>query len=327
MAHSLIKPYSLLLYVLAVIVFFFFGILLAGLVDAGKGQMLAGGAIVLGYGLIGALIGFCISLILAYKFKRKTIISFNVVFFVLIISFWTYFFLKYKTRQSEKLKSETEQVIKQKPATTATRDNETAMLNLQRKKVDYEQTKELGLGMFKPNINESIVLYFYEDPNFSKALNEHSPTDSITFKKLEFGGIDISTAPPWLAPDHLKLDYDILYFRALSITDEFIEVVVNNFNGQTKYINRFSGKILYWQEFLLSVNSIELLNPEMQFIYIKPIEHSETLKSSYSFLRPLKVTRDWMLVDLIDDDYNSIGKGWIKWVKNGKLLIKYYLLS
>ena len=34
-----------------------------------------------------------------------------------------------------------------------------------------------------------------------------------------------------------------------------------------------------------------------------------------------------MEVELIDEDYNFLAKGWIKWQENGKLLITYYLLS
>ena len=130
MAHSMVKFYSLLMYFLAIVTCFFIGIGYAGLVDAGKDQMLAGGAIVLGYGVIGAIIGFCISLIIAYKSNRKTIITINVVLALMIVAFWAYFFIKFKNRKNEKIKEETERPIKTKPSTTVTSDNDTALLIL-----------------------------------------------------------------------------------------------------------------------------------------------------------------------------------------------------
>ncbi|MDX1317257.1 MAG: hypothetical protein R3262_06895, partial [Xanthomarina gelatinilytica] len=67
MAHQAVKPYSFLMYFLAIIAFFFLGIVYANITEAGKGQMLAGGAIVFGYGVIGAFIGLCLSIFTAIK--------------------------------------------------------------------------------------------------------------------------------------------------------------------------------------------------------------------------------------------------------------------
>jgi hypothetical protein len=58
MAHKMIKPFSLLYYILAFFTEFFVGVVIAGLLEAGKGQMLAAGTVVIGYGFMGAGIGF-----------------------------------------------------------------------------------------------------------------------------------------------------------------------------------------------------------------------------------------------------------------------------
>ena len=327
MAHSMLKPYSLLMYFLAVLVFFFIGVTYAGLIDAGKNQMLAGAAIVLGYGVMVSISGLIIALFVAYKSSRKTIFRINLILTLLIVLFVGYFTVKYNERQSQKLKEETEQPEKPKPSTTVTSDNNTAHLSSQTMKFETQYEYNIGLGMFAPKLFNTDVFYFYDKPNLDKAIIEHSPTDSITFKKLENGGYDITTAPPWLVPEHLKLDYDILYFRMQSISQDFIEVTVNSITGQTKYVDRNSGKILYWPEFLLKINSVEFLNPHKQKIHIKPQESSSIINSTYSFMKPLQISRAWMYVELVDDDYNSVGKGWIKWMENEKLLIKYSLLS
>ena len=44
-------------------------------------------------------------------------------------------------------------------------------------------------------------------------------------------------------------------------------------------------------------------------------------------MRPLKIENEWMYVELIDDDFNALGNGWIRWTKEGKMLISYNLLS
>jgi hypothetical protein len=99
MAHQAVKPYSFLMYFLAIIAFFFLGLVYAGITDAGKGQMLAGGAIVLGYGVIGMLIGLVFSLIAAFKVKRIIIIRLNVVFILIIAASIIFIKINYQKRQ------------------------------------------------------------------------------------------------------------------------------------------------------------------------------------------------------------------------------------
>ena len=53
--------------------------------------MLAAGAIVLGYGVIGSFIGLCGALIVANKANKKTIYTLNIVLAVFIVLFWLYF--------------------------------------------------------------------------------------------------------------------------------------------------------------------------------------------------------------------------------------------
>lgn len=185
----------------------------------------------------------------------------------------------------------------------------------------------LGLGFFKPNFTKNIVLYFYGNPNWEKSVQEHTPVDSVTFEKTEYGSFNISYAPPWLVPDHLKMDYDILYFRIQSISRDFIEITVNIMDQRRIYVNRFDGEILYWPEFLLNVNSVEFIDGNDQVIRIKPLDYSGEVNVKYAFMQPLIIKDDWMMVRLVNDDYKTVGKGWIQWRKEGYLLISYSLLS
>ncbi|MFD1163235.1 hypothetical protein [Hwangdonia seohaensis] len=327
MAHQLFKPFSFLMYFLALIAFFFLGLIYAGITEAGKGQMLAGGAIVFGYGVIGAFIGLCLALVLAYNLKRHFIIKINVLLALIIATSFAYFTIKYQKRQKEKEQQKMEQQKTKRP--TAPVENKTAktIAMVAKNNSAIKPKSHMGLGMFTPNFHENKTLYFYGNLTQGKSVQEHTPIDSITFKQLEYGGFDIATAPPWLVPDHLKLDYDMLYFKVQSISHDFIEVTVNTTNNQTGFVDRYAGKLMYWPEFLLGINSVEFPNPEIHNIFTRPFEEAGTINTPYSFMRPLKIKDEWMYVALLDYNFNMKGHGWIRWKKDGKMLIIYSLLS
>jgi len=96
---KLFKPASLLFNLLTLLTFFFVGISFAKLIEAGKGQMLAAGATVLGYGVLFATITFIISFFMTYRLKHKLIVKLNIVFAILLIAFIGYFAYQYQLRQ------------------------------------------------------------------------------------------------------------------------------------------------------------------------------------------------------------------------------------
>lgn len=81
-----IKPAYLLFYVLALVSFFVWGLLYADWIGAGENQGLAGGAIILGYGVISAFLGLAISFFVAYRLKHRFIIKINIVLLVLLLT-------------------------------------------------------------------------------------------------------------------------------------------------------------------------------------------------------------------------------------------------
>jgi hypothetical protein len=319
------------MYFLALIAFFFLGLIYAGITEAGKGQMLAGGAIVFGYGIIGAFIGLCLSLFLAYKLKRSLILKINGLLALIIIASFGYFTIKYQKRQREKFEQEfrkSEQPKTQEAPSTAegaVQAKEIAMLTDLEVRIQSET--KMGLGMFTPNFYDNKTLYFYSNLTSGKSVQEHMPIDSITFKQTEYGTYAIATAPPWLVPDHLKLDYGMLFFRVKTIGHDFIEVIVDTINSQTAYVDKYAGKLLYWPEFLMGIHSVEFHDPSRHEIYLKPLDYATTVNTSYSFMRPVEIRNEWMYVALQNEDFKEVARGWIRWHKNGKLLISYSLLS
>lgn len=331
MAYQAVKPYSFLMYFLAIIAFFFLGLVYAGITEAGKGQMLAGGAIVFGYGVIGAFMGLCLSIFTAIKANRQVIIKINGLLTLIIVASFTYFYFNYQKRQREKLENEPpkrEQPTTLKPTAPAANAQQIEPLAmLTNTEVETQTETIMGLGMFTPNFYENKTLYFYGNLTLEKSVQEHMPIDSITFKQREYGGFDIATAPPWLVPDHFKLDYDMLYFKVKSISRDFIEVVVNATNNQTSFVDAYAGKMQYWPEFLLGIHSVEFPEPSKHKIYVKPLDYAGTVTTTYSFIRPIKIQNEWMYVELQDYGFKEVAKGWIRWQKDGKLLINYNLLS
>ncbi len=330
MAHKMLKGYSFLFYFLMLVFSFFVGLSYAGLVGAGKNQGLAGGAIVLGYGVVGIFVGLLVALLVAYKFEREVVFKINIALAISIVGFWAYFHVKYLEKQKakalEKQKIEQPKTPKNEEQTKPISSEAEPMAKLYR--TDFQSNEsDLGLGMFTPNFSENNVLYFYGSPNLEKSLMEHSPTDSITFKKSEYGGYKIITAPPWLMPDHLKLDYGLLYFKVQSVTQELVEVVVNTLSNKTVYVDKHQGRILYWPEFFLTVHSVEFLDSNAFSVHLKPMDHASKINITHSFMKPLRISGEWMFVALVNDNFDAVGKGWVRWLKNGKFLIRYSLLS
>lgn len=308
---KIFKSSALLLYLLAIILFFFLGASYAGIADAGKGQGLAGGAIVFWYGLNFSFFAFVASLIIAYKASQKFIVHLNkilalLLLFVLVIIMYLFI---------SKKKAEADPVINFVGVEHSNLKN------------DVIADSTIGLGFFTPNFLHASVFYFYGNPNATKTVSDHSPIDSIVFNRSEQGDIQISYAPPWLQPEHLKLDYDILLFKIESLTKEFAEVIVNRSTAKTAYVSIESGKVKLWAEFLLDAHSVEFLSEIEQPVFVKPLDYASEVNIKYEIMQPQLIKDSWMQVELLDNDYKDLGKGWIRWRKGEKLLIKYNLLS
>lgn len=102
MAHKMITPRSLLLYLVALVAFFFLGVTYAGITEAGKNQGLAAGAIVIGYGVIAALLGLVAALYAAYIASPKRVKWLTLICILIIGICYAYFHFQYMQRQKAK---------------------------------------------------------------------------------------------------------------------------------------------------------------------------------------------------------------------------------
>ena len=182
-----------------------------------------------------------------------------------------------------------------------------------------------SLGIASPNFYEFPTLYFY-NPNLEKAVDEHTPIDSLVFARTE-QGFEISYAPPWYFPEYMKLDYGILLHKVITVGKDWVELEVNRSTQQTAWVDATRVSMSYWPEFLLNTNSIESIDPTANPVRTKALDHAAEVSTSYTLLRPVMVKGEWMKVDLLDDSYEKVADGWIRWTKNGSWVIKYSLLS
>jgi len=331
---KLLKPASIAFYFLFAIVFFFFGMYLAKVTGAAKDQGLAGGAIVFGWGVLFGGIAFIASFFIVRYAVHKWIVRLN--WLLLMIVAISYGLIHYNYLEREKEKEKSEQEFDPPPTTPVptaiTQPKAMAMLNkaeiTTKSSIMQLTNKEtMGMGFFSPNYYENPVLYFYGNMTSGKSLIEHAPYDSITFKRNKYNQFEIATAPPWLVVNYAKLDYDLFYFKVKSVSRETLEVVVNEINNQTAYIDRRVGNFNYWPDFLLGLHSVEFIPESKEKVKVKPLNQAGENNTQYQFMRPLKIQGDWMHVGLWNHDFKDVGSGWIQWKRDGRLLILYNMLS
>lgn len=318
---------SLLMYLLTFVIFFIAGGLFVKFSGAAEGQGLAAGAIVFVYCILFAFAGLVASIFIVRYRNPGTIVFANrllLIIFVIFLGILTYNYLKISDNPTP---IETPEKVTAPTGMLINAISNFGKENFKENVFKDEPENSIGLGFFKPDFFEKSVMYFYSNQNSKKTVTEHPPSDSIGFSKTENGGFEISYAPPWLVPEHLKLDYDILYFKIQSLSDDFAEVTVNTGTQQTFFVDRSAGKIIYWPDFLLQVHSVEFTDPGIQKVRVKPLSYAGEDLTAFQLMVPVIVKDEWMLVELFDDNYEQVGQGWIQWKKDNQLLITYSLLS
>ncbi len=328
-----LKPANIGFYILMLFVCFTLGLYFAGAIEAGKNQGLAGGAIVFGYGVLFGGVGFIASFFIAYFVNTKVIVKINYALLILLLA--TLGSKYFEFSQRNKAQKEESEKFNPAPTTPSSQTEPLGMAKFYKSETSYpipihskvKENNEMGMGFFEPNFYENPELYFYGNLKLEKSLLEHIPHDSITFKRNKYNQFEIAKAPPYIVPEYLKLDYDKLYFKIISITEDFVEVIVNKTNGQTSYVDKHGGKVIYWPEFLLAMHSVEFFPNSKDKVHVRSFEDSGEVNTPHKFMRPVQIKGAWMQVLLLDSDFKTIGKVWIQWKRNEKLLISHNILS
>lgn len=286
--------------ILVLLGFFVGGTIIAFTIDQPSG--LAGGATAAIWALTGAFIGLLFAIYVLRNATIAQIIRINLVSSILVALLFG--------------------ILQMKKAKAA--DPLTIPLHLPEVyQPDDQVIRSLGVASVK--FHEYPALYFY-NPNLEKMPDEHSPIDSVAFTRTE-QGFEISYAPAWYFPQHMKLDYGVLLHKVITVGREWVELEVNRSTGQTAWVDAYSVELSYWPQFLLSVNSVEVLDPAENPVRLKALDHASEVSVDYSLLTPIMVKGEWIKVALVGDDYQKVAEGWIRWAKDGKWQIRYSLFS
>jgi hypothetical protein len=291
-------------------------------IKAGDG--LAGAATAAMLGLLGAAIGLVLSIILLRKLDAKLKGLLAITLTLVSIILFAVFHYQFKQRQKEK-EQETVGLFGENRTTKSP----TALaMKLELSTTNSLQLKdgtEMGIGIVSIPLENGKVLRFYGKPKHFELPEHLSAVDSLTFKNAQHY-VDIATAPPWFVPEYMKLDYGILQLVAVTVQQNWIEVIVNRTNGQTSWVYKEDIGFSYWPEFLLNVHSVELLNPTDFPPRIKPMDHAspdESVDATGLFF-PVSVKDDWLQVHSDKEVSHDI---WVRWKRDGILLLRYSLLS
>lgn len=186
----------------------------------------------------------------------------------------------------------------------------------------------LGVGVVTPHLQVERPLYFYNAPTLVGLGPPMAPVDSLTFHEAKYF-TDIDHAPPEFAPFHVKLDYQILILQATTLTQNWIEVVINQESGKTAWVRRDKVAFSTWEDFLLGVYAVEVSDPSANTFRSGPNEHAADMGASVQDLRPLAIQGNWMQVaPLLDGKVDTDArKAWIRWRDEDRLLVRYSLLS
>ena len=296
------KLSSFLLYIISFLGMFLIGLIYVKLSGAAEGQGLAGGAIVLFNGLVFGVLGILLAVFAIYIFPRERIQWLIRILGILVILAYGIAILSVRLNASDY--------------------SLTTSIN----KPYSQQSSSTTLGFFKPNINESDIISFIQSPYLDLSAELRQTVDSIRFVDNEYGNREIAYAPPWFAPAHMKLDYDILFFEVTSLGSHYAEVIVNKHTNKTTWVKLEDGVFIDWPSFLLRTHSVEITAID-QNIFRRPFSTSDKIDKKYTLLQPIMIKGNWLKVNLIDDQYKVIDSGWILWRDDDHILLRYNLLS
>jgi len=113
----------------------------------------------------------------------------------------------------------------------------------------------MGLGIARVVISPTGTLAFYGEPAPGQGPGDYTAVDVVRFAPAD-PGVAIAEAPPWLVPEHLKMDYELFDLRVLLLTPQWVEVIGNMSNGQTWWVDRSQIRFIAWPELLVSAAAV-----------------------------------------------------------------------
>lgn len=315
--RKLFHPASVLLYFLAFFVFFFIGAYYAILSGASSGQGLAAAGIVVGTGILSAFAAFFAAMIAVSYIETANIRRLNWIMALILVVFIVVTTVRAIQRKNRKADDSAPEA---KPVPTVP-----ARSQSRRDLHALPDHKMVGHGLLFARFSQHRPLLFYSNPN---RINGQQPSvvDSVVFSG-EVSGPEIVSAPPWLVPERLVADYQLMLFVVVSVKSNYLEVIVNAKTQKTLFVDRTAGRFVYWPDFLLGVVALQPIDRAQNPVRLKPLYNSSVVMTEYDHLKALLVRDEWVYVALRDVHRSALDHGWIRWRSDGLLLVRYDLLS
>ncbi len=278
---------------------------------------LVGGALVFWYAILGMLLGLIIGIVV-WRFcttKQLKIANWVMAVFSLAMIGWfsLNMFAAYREGMSD---------LSELPKTTKPIPSSDSEIAAPIEEPEPEFKVSIGLGMAEPAMNPNQTILLYQEPN------EEAILDSLIFEEGPYHLI-IKEASNSINPEVNKLDYQMCYFLWKSQKNGFLEIVLDKNTGQRAWVKSDFMTAFSWPRFLTSIHSVEPRDMTNNPVRMSPSDDAKAIEGldSFSILQAKAVTGDWLLVNILDGNYQAISKGYIRWRKNGELILDYNLLS
>lgn len=182
----------------------------------------------------------------------------------------------------------------------------------------------LGIGVVMPQ--PGTVLHFYQPPGVDQQPGDYPPADTVRFV-AGLPSVEIAEAPPWLAPEHLKMDYEIFHLRVITLGKRWAEVIGNMRTGETWWVDRSQLEFVGWPEFLLDAAGVEAFDAETNPVRARPHDGAPIMSTARAALPVLSVQGEWLKVTTSHLADRMPPEGWIRWRRGQRLLVSYSPLS
>ncbi|MTB53973.1 hypothetical protein [Lewinella sp. W8] len=290
---------------------------------AAEGQMLAAGAIVFFYMIIGAVFGLAFTLFLAWRWDatRMRNMAIGAGVLALIMVGITYKLAEQRRAERQQRQQESlEGRVSPKPAAPAKDTLE--LTEKTQPAVERQAGPGLaveGLGLVRvPFSAQGIRLPFFA----TSAVRTTTAVDSLVYDN-DRGNFSLRYAPPYLMPFYQKMDYQTLLFRFSGISPQAVQLEVNEGQGRKLWVPREAVEVKFWPDFLAGVAVVHALDPANNPVRRRALPHAPTADfPEGTQWMPRVVEGDWIgVLPLMPDGSRPEIPVWLRWRKDGQLLV------
>ena len=153
--------------------------------------------------------------------------------------------------------------------------------------------------------------YFYVDQGSQDILDSLSVSNG-----------QLTYAPADFFPAYLKGDYQLCWMKGISMTRHRVQVEINKQTGRSLWLDKEALAIHSPAEWILTMNSVDPVLPQDYPLRVKPLDHASpsNLDPTDALLTPIEAKGDFIKVEVTKKGLPQ-GQAWMRWKKDGQLLV------